>query len=171
MRRYDGDTDSRFPQLTILEADSDTPMGIINWYFLNSKKPFFYSSFILGSCLLQVQNLFNFPGTPSTPLPWTTPTTSSRGTTRGWPARFGTIFNKELFGKSEVGNEIDCKWICLKISQMVVGSDIQLFSGGPRPLGKKRIQEQCQATKATYGWQQYHLPANWCWSLKDKSSL
>ena len=32
-RRYDGDTDSRFPQLTILEADSDEPMGIINWYF------------------------------------------------------------------------------------------------------------------------------------------
>ncbi len=34
----------------------------------------------------------------------------------------------------------------LKISRMV-GSNIQRFAGGPRPLGKKRSQEQCQGHK------------------------
>ncbi len=42
-----------------------------------------------------------------------------------------------------LGREIVCKWICLKISQMVE-SDIQWFAGGWQPLGKKRSQEQCQ---------------------------
>ncbi len=48
----------------------------------------------------------------------------------------------------ELGNEIVCKWNCVKISQMV-GSDIQQFAGGTRPLGKKIRQEQFQVTLAT----------------------
>ncbi len=36
--------------------------------------------------------------------------------------------------------QIASKWICLKL----VGSDIQWFAGGPRPLGKKRSLKQCR---------------------------
>ncbi len=54
------------------------------------------------------------------------------------------LFVKIYYGEMELGNEIACKWICLKISRMV-GSDIQRLAGGPGPLRKNRSQEQCQA--------------------------
>ncbi len=44
----------------------------------------------------------------------------------------------------KLGNEIVCKWIRLKISQMA-GPNIQQFAGGSRPLEKKRSKEQCQS--------------------------
>lgn len=32
INRYGADTDHQFPQLTILNADTSEPMGIINWF-------------------------------------------------------------------------------------------------------------------------------------------
>ncbi len=36
---------------------------------------------------------------------------------------------------------------------------------------RKEARSSVKVTKAMYGWQQFHLPANRCWSLKDESSL
>ncbi len=43
--------------------------------------------------------------------------------------------------RSEFGNEIACKWICLKISRMV-WLDIQRFAGGPRPNQPHEVKSE-----------------------------